>query len=272
MLTGWRTTVVCPAASRVVTTAVAWTVRPRANRLRAAWAILTLTFFFLPAATWNEAWPMVRQPRAQRAARARPRLGGAAPATWRAIVPRQALAAPAGQPSAKGTAEAAAGSVIVGGKVTCTAGGPAAAGASPATSPSSPGAAAASVGASVGSGPGAAPGAAGATRAVSISIEAADTRVGPGPNSRVSSMLSCRSPGTVPSSGRSAEVYQPDLVPAGRISVRSGSNPEYIVTLSVDGAPTSAYTARRAAVGLSPAGMLGAATRTRPLQMPAMSV
>src|SRR4051794_22861279 len=214
MLTGWRTTVVCPAASRVVTTAVAWTVRPRANRLRAAWAILTLTFFFLPAATWKEAWPIVRQPRAQRAARARPRLGGAAPATCSTIVPRQALVAPAGQPSANGTAEAAGASAIVAGVTSCTAGGP-----SPSPSPSPAGedgwSPSAGVSSATGVDAGAFAGPAGAAGdRVSTSIDAAETRVGPGPDPRTSSKLSCRSPGTDPLSATSADVYQPGLVPA----------------------------------------------------------
>src|SRR6058998_235677 len=111
MLTGLVTTVARPVASRVVTAAVARTVRPPANRLRAALAILTRTRLVLPAATSKRPSPITRQPRAQRAARARARLGfprGALPASLRTTVPRQPPATAAGQASGTGRASAPA--------------------------------------------------------------------------------------------------------------------------------------------------------------------
>src|SRR5881296_866811 len=96
MLTGLVTTVARPVASRVVTTAVARTVRP-------------------PADTSKRPSPITRQPRAQRAARARARRDldfsrGALSARRRTTVPWQPPAAIAGQASGTGSAGAPAGS------------------------------------------------------------------------------------------------------------------------------------------------------------------
>src|SRR5437773_12542495 len=109
MLTGLVTTVARPVASRVVTTAVARTVRPPANRLRAALAILTRTRLVLPAATSKRPSPITRQPRAQRAARARARRDldfsrGALSARRRTTAPWQPPAAIAGQATGTGSA------------------------------------------------------------------------------------------------------------------------------------------------------------------------